>query len=256
MRNTVKVGLFLCALILPAAHVGASGLTQAALTEDPFHYQSTTTQKSPDTQSAKTENKVSKDSKQEKEKRPLTPPAVTYTVAAGDTLTKIADEHQTEWKRLFFKNTEISDPNTIAVGQILTIPSADEQLTERPLPEVTPAPASAVGRGLVTVANQPRGSAAGNTYTPGYCTWYAKNRRPDLPNRLGNASSWVVNAAAQGFATGATPQAGAIGQQGNHVVYVESVNGDGTVTISEMNYSGLYVISSRTVPASYFTYIY
>jgi peptidoglycan DL-endopeptidase CwlO len=77
-----------------------------------------------------------------------------------------------------------------------------------------------------------------------------------LPNNLGNANTWVARAAAQGIPTGSAPRVGAIGQQGMHVVYVESVNGDGTVTVSEMNFRGRYVISSRTVPASTFRYIY
>jgi surface antigen len=102
----------------------------------------------------------------------------------------------------------------------------------------------------------PRGSSSGNLYVPGYCTWYVKNQRPDLPNNLGNAATWVSRAAAQGIPTGSTPQAGAVGQRGNHVVYVKSVNSDGSVNISEMNHKGLYVITHRTLPGNYFQYVY
>jgi surface antigen len=97
---------------------------------------------------------------------------------------------------------------------------------------------------------------AGNSYTAGNCTWYAKSRRPDLPNNLGNAISWVSSARSQGLQTGSKPKVGAIGQQGNHVVYIEKINRDGSVLISEMNWEGLGVVSKRTVPASSFTYIY
>lgn len=116
-----------------------------------------------------------------------------------------------------------------------------------------------------TVASTPTGSTgnryvasnAGNTYACGQCTWYAKSKRPDLPNRLGNGGQWVASAAALGFATGSTPRAGAIGEQPGHVVYVESVNKNGTVNISEMNYNGgVGVVNHRTVPASTFKYIY
>lgn len=101
------------------------------------------------------------------------------------------------------------------------------------------------------------GSSAGNTYTWGQCTWYAKNKRPDLPNSLGNGGQWVANAAALGFATGSKPRAGAIGEQPGHVVYVESVNKNGTVNISEMNYNGgIGKVHTRTVAASTFKYIY
>lgn len=183
-----------------------------------------------------------------------------HTVVDGESLVKIAEANQTTWVRLFNKNTAIADPNIIAAGQTLIIPFPDEQLTERPLPEpVLAAPTAPSSRTTLAPRAQatPRvGSSAGNSYSPGYCTWYAKNRRPDLPNNLGNADTWVARAAAQGLATGSTPRAGAIGQQGMHVVYIESVNGDGTVTVSEMNYQGRGVISGRTVPASSFRYIY
>lgn len=103
-------------------------------------------------------------------------------------------------------------------------------------------------------------NSAGNTYTAGNCTWYAKSRRPDLPNNLGNAKTWYSRAAAQGFSVGSAPKKGAIGVSFGgyygHVVYVEGVNPDGTVTISDMNYRGLYSITTRTVNASQFSYIY
>lgn len=100
-----------------------------------------------------------------------------------------------------------------------------------------------------------RGSTAGNGYAPGYCTYYVKNRRPDIPNNWGNANQWIYSAQASGYSTGSTPVAGAIGAQGNHVVYVESVSGS-MVTISEMNYGGLWNMNTRTVPANTFYYIY
>jgi surface antigen len=200
---------------------------------------------------------------------PKAPEANTYTVVDGDSLSKIAKHYDTTWKRLFDKNTQLQNPDMLHVGDKLTIPAADEKLAERPLPQPpvsvpTAAPVATPVR-KHTPAPRPRSSVqsvqrrgyvSGNTYAPGYCTWYAKNRRPDLPNNLGNADTWFARAAAQGYATGYAPRAGAIGQRGMHVVYVERVNGDGTVTVSEMNYYGLYVVSSRTVPASYFVYIY
>lgn len=202
------------------------------------------------------------------EEKPAAEPAkevpVQHTVAEGESLTIIAEKHASTWMRLFSKNTQVANPDILHVGEIITIPLASEQLPERPLPAIPPpvfampaAPAApSQNNQNYTPAYQPQGNSAGNTYYAGYCTWYAKNRRPDLPNNLGNANEWVYRAQAQGIATGSTPRVGAIGQQGMHVVYVESVNGDGTVTISEMNYQGLYVTSSRTVPAGSFTYIY
>jgi len=195
---------------------------------------------------------------------PAQPAAQTYTVAAGDTLSEVAEQHETTWKRLYDKNETVADPDVLHVGTELAIPAPDEQLPDRPLPTPPaeePAPAPTVQPKAQTApaprpATRSYGSVAGNTYTPGYCTWYVKNKKPSLPNNLGNAYAWLANAQAMGMATGSTPRVGAAGQAGNHVVYVEAVNGDGTVTISEMNHAGLYVITWRTLPASYFQYIY
>lgn len=206
---------------------------------------------------------------------PVAPPQpIRHVVIKGDTLSSIASHYQTTWVRLYAKNIQLEHPDVITHGLELTVPTNDEQLAERALP--APVPEPVVEKPIVKqpvkkpAQSQPRqrtqprapraqtvrGSSAGNTYGYGYCTWYAKNRRMDLPNSLGNADTWVSRAAAQGLATGSQPRAGAVGQRGMHVVYVESVNGDGTITISEMNREGWNVVSSRTVPASYFTYIY
>lgn len=100
-----------------------------------------------------------------------------------------------------------------------------------------------------------------NSYVWGQCTWYAKNKRPDLSNNLGNANTWYTIAASEGVAVGTEPRVGAIGATTEgyygHVVYVESINADGTVNISEMNYAGgVGVIHYRTVMPGEFVYIY
>lgn len=184
-----------------------------------------------------------------------------HIVQENESLSAIAAQHATTWTRIYDKNTDLEHPDILTPGKVLVIPEADEQLAVRPLPQPPVAeivPVSETSTNSRQAAYQPvsRGSVAGNTYTAGYCTWYAKNMRPDLPNNLGNADTWVARAAAQGLPTGSAPRVGAIGQQGMHVVYVQSVNGDGTVTISEMNFNGLYVVSSRTVSAGNFSYIY
>lgn len=88
-----------------------------------------------------------------------------------------------------------------------------------------------------------------NRFAYGYCTWYVANRRY-IP-WLGNAIEWWGNASAAGYAEGQTPMVGAVmvtRESGyGHVAYVESVNGDGSWTVSEMNYAGWNVISSRTL---------
>ncbi len=198
-----------------------------------------------------------------------------YKIAEGDTLSSIATKYSTTWDKLYFKNTQIEIPDFIKPNDEIVIPKPDEQLTPRVIPAPKPVPAAAVIEKPTTTQTyrsapkpkatapstysapaQARGSASGNTYTYGYCTWYVKNLRPDLPNNLGNADTWASRAAAQGIPTGSAPRAGAVGQAGMHVVYVLSVNGDGTVNITEMNHAGWNVVSNRTVPASMFRYIY
>lgn len=201
--------------------------------------------------------------------KPAQPKAtpVEYVVKKGDKLTLVAEKQNTTWQRIFAKNPNIADPNMINIGEKLIIPDANEQLPERQPSVAVVEPAAPVKQkprtGVVKAQSKPssaatssRGSASGNTYTAGYCTYYAKQRRPDLPNNLGNASTWVARARAQGIPTGSVPRAGAIGQKGNHVVYVERVNGDGTITISDMNWGGRWKISTRVVPANSHTYIY
>jgi surface antigen len=100
-------------------------------------------------------------------------------------------------------------------------------------------------------------NSAGNGYTPGQCTFYVKNRRPDIPNNWGNANMWASSARASGYTVSSVPIPGAIAASNYemHVAYVESVQGN-TVTISEMNYGGPWNMNTRTVPAHNFTYIY
>lgn len=95
-----------------------------------------------------------------------------------------------------------------------------------------------------------------NGYVWGNCTYYAKNRRPDLPNSLGDSINWTINAQRLGLPTGKTPKTGAIGQKGMHVVYVESVNKDGTFNLSEMNYRQINKITYRTVSSIGWNFIY
>jgi surface antigen len=76
---------------------------------------------------------------------------------------------------------------------------------------------------------------------------------------LGNASTWAIRAAAYGLPTGKTPQVGAAvvtsTRGAGHVAYVTAVNGDGSITISEMNHVGWNKTDERTISGS-FSYIY
>lgn len=95
-----------------------------------------------------------------------------------------------------------------------------------------------------------------------YVAWKVWSTGRYVPhfNGAGNANQWPSTTAAHGIANGSTPKAGAaavmsVGTYG-HVMYVEAVNGDGTITVSDYNFAwdGLYRYYTRS--ASGLTYIY
>lgn len=70
---------------------------------------------------------------------PATITPITITVEPGDSLVTIAEANDTTWLNLFYKNTNIADPNLIYPGEVITIPTPNEQLIPRPLPApITP----------------------------------------------------------------------------------------------------------------------
>lgn len=70
---------------------------------------------------------------------PSTKQIIKVIVEKGDSLSSIAEKHQTTWVRLYNANDSVADPNIINPGQELRIPSNDEQLADRPLPVAAPA---------------------------------------------------------------------------------------------------------------------
>ncbi len=60
------------------------------------------------------------------------------TINQGDTLDGIAAQYQTTYVRLFDANTDIQNPDLIYPGDQVRIPSADEQLPDRPLQSDAP----------------------------------------------------------------------------------------------------------------------
>jgi surface antigen len=88
-----------------------------------------------------------------------------------------------------------------------------------------------------------------NHFSYGYCTWYVANKRY-IP-WYGNAIEWWPNAQSYGYAEGQAPAVGAVmvtrESSAGHVAYVESVNGDGSWTVTEMNYTGWGQVDRRTL---------
>lgn len=116
--------------------------------------------------------------------------------------------------------------------------------------------ASCIPKPIKKATTQPLNSSQGlNGYVLTSCTgWVATHRY--VPPGWGNATNWKWHAQNAGWYVGPTPVKGAIGWTYGHVVYVESVNGDGTVTISERNYDWAGSIRTVTRPATNYTYLY
>lgn len=102
-----------------------------------------------------------------------------------------------------------------------------------------------------------------NPYPAGECVTHAFDRRAQLGKGVsgswGNASNWASAASSQGYEVNNSPSQGAIIQTGayqngsgwaGHVGVVESVNNDGSITISESNWNGNRFETFRTIPAS------
>ncbi|MBG9210601.1 MULTISPECIES: CHAP domain-containing protein [Mammaliicoccus] len=105
-----------------------------------------------------------------------------------------------------------------------------------------------------TSTSRPSTGGGANLYTAGQCTYYAFSKRPDLGSTWGNANNWASAAAQSGYTVNNNPSAGSVLQTTaggyGHVAYVDKVNSDGSIQVSEMNYQGVGVVSTRTISAS------
>lgn len=193
--------------------------------------------------------------------RQLTIPPVDgiiYVAKDGDTLDSIASTYQANKERIVaFNDLELSG---VTSGKTIIVPGGVLPASQQP--SASSSRGSSFGKTSGISAQMARASA-GNRYAYGNCTWYAYERRMQLGRPIGsfwgNASTWALNARAAGFRVDATPEVGAIAQwnafagdsgYAGHVGVVESVNGNGTITISEMNngsYGGFNIVNSRTL---------
>lgn len=98
-------------------------------------------------------------------------------------------------------------------------------------------------------------------YLDAWNAWQASGEQGPTPVEAApdwNATAWDRDAEAAGMAVGTTPRAGAImifhssdeSSWPGHVAYVDQVNPDGSVLITEENNSGLWEVDQRTVTAA------
>ena len=183
--------------------------------------------------------------------------------ARADAEKAAAQKAAEEAKEAMLKATEE------AVAKAAATPAADTASTPATIAaksesSSTPAKAANIVVGGSFAAPNPSFVAALNGGYFGQCTYYMYNRfaqlgAPIRTTALGNAAEWPANAAAAGYGVSSTPRAGTaiVFQRGvggadpvyGHVGFVERVNADGSLFISEMNVQGLNVISTRTIPA-------
>ena len=184
---------------------------------------------------------------------------IVYTVKSNDTIASIVEKYgSSESEIIALNDLEVSG---ISEGKKILIRGGSLPETERP-EYVAPV----VRRTVYTYTYLGNTSGRqgievvgyfynlGGPYGRGQCTQWAWYNRQDLPSNLGNANTWAVRAAAIGYTVNRTPSAGAIFQSSGgwygHVGYVESVNGDGSIVVTEMNYGIPYRVIRSTIPAS------
>lgn len=181
---------------------------------------------------------------------------VLYTVESGDTVASIASNFKTTAEGIkAYNDTEVKG---LVPGSRIIVPNGIKPA------EVVPSYSSSASSYSSPSTSFAFGSGgaefSGNKYAYGYCTYYAYNKRAaagrPVGSNWGNATTWAALAIASGFSVDNSPRAGDVFQTSGgwggygHVGYVEKVNGDGSILVSEMNYAGWNVVSSRTLSRS------
>lgn len=170
------------------------------------------------------------------------PKPVIHEVQSGDTLSSIAESHQTAWPRIYDANTEVEDPNLIAPGEKLRIPRPDEQITPRTAPAAPAAPASVPVVATVVVPASELIGSYGYVVGGSNCVNTAKAHGKNQP---GNPISWVP-----------TTQAPFIGAAVlfyfNHVAIVSGIHSDGSVEVIHENCPGCPTRYARSAIRGFF----
>lgn len=152
---------------------------------------------------------------------------IVYTVRTGDTIDSIARKYNANKEALIaFNDAELT--GSFKVGERIVIPGG-----------IVLAAPSATYFGFKPTFGY-------NGYDYGYCTWWAATRRAQIgrpvPANFGHACRWAGNARAAGIPVRSTPIAGAViwSKSGclGHVGFVEFVNEDGSIWVTDMNSRG------------------
>lgn len=177
--------------------------------------------------------------------------ASSHTVQAGESLNIIANKYGVSVDALMQANN--LNGYLISPNQTLKIPNGSSNNS-------TPNAGSGGSGGATDISDQDTPTFNdSNLYDWGQCTWHAFNRRQETGKPIStywyNAEGWATKAQADGFRVDNSPAVGSILQTTEgpvgHVAYVEQVNPDGSVLVSEMNYNTPPgTVGYRTIPAS------
>ncbi len=159
-----------------------------------------------------------------------------YEVKGGDTVKNLASKFNASESRIIaFNDIELTG---LVEGSKIVVPDG----------EILPAV-----YGAASSYGFKASYGSYNGYDWGWCTWWVAEKRikdgNPLPTNLGNAVTWSSRARAAGVTVSDVPVAGAViwhdqsvigtiaGGLG-HVGYVEFVNADGSIVVSDMNSRG------------------
>lgn len=164
-----------------------------------------------------------------------TPAAATYTVVAGDTLSKIAPKVGTTWQALAARNG-IPAPYTIRAGQVLQVPSGSAPAASAPAPASAPAAAPATSKAATAVAYAK--AQVGDAYA-----WAGTG-----PNAW-DCSGLTVKAWAQAGVT-LSHSSSAQGSAGTATTRANLVPGDLVVYFSPVSHVAMYIGNGQVVQAA------
>ncbi|MCE5090800.1 LysM peptidoglycan-binding domain-containing protein [Staphylococcus devriesei] len=166
----------------------------------------------------------------------------TYTVKYGDSLSSIASRYGTTYRHIM--NLNGLNNFLIYPGQKLKVSGTASVSTPRPTTTQTS-----------SYYNSPKFSHS-NLYDWGQCTWHVFNRRLAVGRGIStywwNANNWDDAALSDGYRVDYRPEVGAIAQSDagyyGHVAFVERINSNGSILVSEMNFSaGPGITTYRTI---------
>jgi len=204
---------------------------------------------------------------------------IPYIVEKGDSLTSIANRYKISVGTLVdYNGIKVSQIEKIRPGDQILIPDKDTDTSLAWLDDLNKVkqeeqekarqaelkrlqqkrnrsvnlPRIARSVGGVSIVGSYR-KLASHGAVPGQCTQWVKEKIPALRGLvMGNGGQYLVNGRKYGFKTGSTAVAGSAvvtnenGRVG-HVAYVAAVYDNGTMLVSDMNYVGPFIVSTRVI---------